>query len=285
MATNRKPDGYWTIDTLTEEARKYKSRTEFKNGSSGAYSIACRKGYIDRVCAHMTTSRKRSGYWNKQRVLKEARKYNRRSDFQNSDLAAYSAAYKHGWLDEVCGHMTGGYMSRGYWTKENVLKAARAYDTRTKFMRGSPRAYDVARKGAYLDEACAHMRRIGDQYRRCVYFIVADNDIYVGLTYDMKRRVHQRPHIAELKERGKYIQITPYMPVDKAVELEEYFRKTFDESSHWNCLNRYRGGSLGKPPRSGEFELIKDVNKKDDVVKGYAAPAIVLEIQPSIQAG
>ena len=53
MVSSRKPNGYWTIDRIKEEALKYKSRNDFKKGSPSAYSKALANNLLDDVCSHM----------------------------------------------------------------------------------------------------------------------------------------------------------------------------------------------------------------------------------------
>jgi hypothetical protein len=48
------PAAKWDFDSVCAEARKYKSRTEFKYGSSGAFEWAVRNGMIDEVTAFMS---------------------------------------------------------------------------------------------------------------------------------------------------------------------------------------------------------------------------------------
>ena len=43
----KKKNGYWTFKTCMEESKKYKSRSEFQKGSSGAYKVALRNGWLD----------------------------------------------------------------------------------------------------------------------------------------------------------------------------------------------------------------------------------------------
>ena len=45
--------GKWSLELLQQEALKYKSRGEFAIGSQGAYNAARRRGWLDKVCAHM----------------------------------------------------------------------------------------------------------------------------------------------------------------------------------------------------------------------------------------
>jgi hypothetical protein len=50
MVAGKKPNGYWTIDKVREEALKFSSRSEFKKKSSSAYSYALKNGWLDDVC-------------------------------------------------------------------------------------------------------------------------------------------------------------------------------------------------------------------------------------------
>jgi hypothetical protein len=43
----------WTYDILKNEALKYKTNTEFKNGSPNAYAAACRNKWMKEICVHM----------------------------------------------------------------------------------------------------------------------------------------------------------------------------------------------------------------------------------------
>lgn len=48
------PAARWDFESACAEARKYKSKTEFKYGSSGAFEWAARNGMIDEVTAFMS---------------------------------------------------------------------------------------------------------------------------------------------------------------------------------------------------------------------------------------
>lgn len=43
----------WTIEKLSEEALKYRTRREFQKASACAYSIAFKRKIIDEICGHM----------------------------------------------------------------------------------------------------------------------------------------------------------------------------------------------------------------------------------------
>ncbi|ALP47002.1 hypothetical protein phiGrn1_0289 [Vibrio phage phi-Grn1] len=105
MTMHQKPNGYWTLERLKEDALKYKTRREWRENSSGC-SNAYNQGIIDECCAHMELQRKPNGYWTLERLKEDALKYKTRSDWQKNSSAAYSSANRKGFLDECCAHMT-----------------------------------------------------------------------------------------------------------------------------------------------------------------------------------
>lgn len=53
MRPLRMPDGYWTTENITNEALKYKTRSEFASKCKKAYFQACKLKILDDVCSHM----------------------------------------------------------------------------------------------------------------------------------------------------------------------------------------------------------------------------------------
>lgn len=123
----------------------------------GAYYAARKKGLLDQVCAHMERQVNPAGYWTKERVLREAKKYQTRVAFQKGSTAAHQKAWKQGWLEEVSAHMDEIRKPNGYWTLGRIRKEAKKYGTRTEFMKRAVSAYNRAQKNGWLDEVCSHM--------------------------------------------------------------------------------------------------------------------------------
>jgi hypothetical protein len=74
-----KPAGYWTKSKITEVASGFKTLRGFREKEPNAYQIACKKGWIEEVTAHMELEHMRAGHWTKERVTKEAKKYKKRT--------------------------------------------------------------------------------------------------------------------------------------------------------------------------------------------------------------
>lgn len=50
-----KPNGYWNKERCREEAKKHKTKNEFRKADRGAYSAAERNDWLDDICSHMKT--------------------------------------------------------------------------------------------------------------------------------------------------------------------------------------------------------------------------------------
>lgn len=156
MKQIRRPNGYWSKSRLKKEAKKYRTKKEFRKKASGAYSEAYKSGWIDEACAHMEAV-KNKVHWTKEKCKKEAAKYNTKKGFREESGSAYSAAYKHGWLNYVCKHMEQTRMPKGYWTKKMCTKEANKYNNQAEFRAKNSRAYTAAERNGWMKELTKSM--------------------------------------------------------------------------------------------------------------------------------
>ena len=91
------------------------------------------------------------GYWTKEKVFEKAREYKARSEFCKGCPRAYKVALKNGWLEEMDWFKRPVVYNKK-WTKEEVFKEARKYQTRGEFAKVCPSAYRVARINGWLEE-------------------------------------------------------------------------------------------------------------------------------------
>jgi len=154
------PNGYWTKEKCHEEARKYRTRSEFKNKSAPSYKKAWENKWLNEICSHMKLLQLPNGHWTKGKCQEEARKYKMRREFQKNSAGAYNAARINGWLDEVCADMIQFQKPANYWTKEKCKEEAVKYKTRTEFQNNSRSAYSKAQKRNWLNEVCSNMTSV-----------------------------------------------------------------------------------------------------------------------------
>jgi very-short-patch-repair endonuclease len=164
----RRPNGYWTLETLKDSAKPHHRVSDWSKTDMGAYIAARRLGLFKQVTEHMLShgesiSRSRTK-WTKAKCLASAARYTKRFDWEKGDPPAYSAAKKHGWYDECVAHMALAKQRNGYWNFENCLEEARKYKTITEWLAGSASCYQAAKSRPDWFEACTeHMVRLWEK--------------------------------------------------------------------------------------------------------------------------
>lgn len=97
----RKPRGYWNIkENVFAEAKKYRTKTKFCRGCSSAYDVAKQNGWLDEM-DWLIEGKRPNGYWTKENVFAEAKKYKTKSEFYKDCGSAYNVALRNGWLDKM----------------------------------------------------------------------------------------------------------------------------------------------------------------------------------------
>lgn len=97
--------------------------------------------------------------WTKEKCIKEAGKYKKRTKFARGSESAYNSARNNKWLDEVCSHMSKvNKKSKGYWTKEKCSEESLRYKTKKELEEKAPGAYAYMVRNSLLSELCPHMK-------------------------------------------------------------------------------------------------------------------------------
>lgn len=120
MVSPKVPLGHWTLENLQTDAKKYRTRADWKRGSQSAYTTACQRGLLRQCCAHMERDRKPDGYWTKERVIENAKSYRTIAEWSMAESGAYDAAKTKGWMDDATSHMVRIY-SHGEYTICTIL--------------------------------------------------------------------------------------------------------------------------------------------------------------------
>ena len=92
-----------TIEEIQIEAHKYKNRTSFARGSSGAYDRAQRMGWLGTVCSFM--GKKSNEAYSYEEIIAEALKHIKKSLFRKKAPGIWEAAYRRYDYNEICSHM------------------------------------------------------------------------------------------------------------------------------------------------------------------------------------
>lgn len=150
-----------------------------------------------------------------------------RRDFEKKFGGAYNACLKHGWMDDVCGHMM-PTQRLDNWTKAECHEVALTCKSRKELKEHNYACYIAIYKNKWHDELFFHMSRLGNKELRYVYEI-ADHDkkvIYIGLTENPQKRLnsHRRNSAKLIKEFGNDFEmklISELLPSNEAANLEK----------------------------------------------------------------
>lgn len=142
----KKPPGWWNdYQHCYDEAKKYSTRYEFERGCCAAYKNALRNKWLDDYIWFEKSFR-----WTFDECYKEALKFSSVKNFRKDSHAAYTACIKYKWIDEF-DWLERTKQNNGYWGKERCYEEAKNYKSRGDFAKGSPSAYNKARKNHWLD--------------------------------------------------------------------------------------------------------------------------------------
>lgn len=155
------PRDYWNYEHCYEEAKKYKTRTEFLRGTPSAYNAALKGGWLDDYTWFESTHVKR-GTWTYEKCYEHAKRFKYKKDFVEQDHKAYDAAFSKGWLpdytwlidqrlDVVKGKIDSVYV---YEFPDNV-----AYVGRTLIKEQSNR--HCAHQQTDVDSVCRYLKKTG----------------------------------------------------------------------------------------------------------------------------
>jgi hypothetical protein len=162
MISKRKPNLYWhNKENCSNEALKYKSKSEWIKNSSSSYSTAHKNGWLDELTQHMGNKNKPSSYWTKERCTEEALKYNsKKKQWEKNCTSSYRVAKINGWIPELTQHMENANKPAGYWDdKENCRNEALKYDNKKEWRKNSISSYRKAKINGWIPELTQHMKK------------------------------------------------------------------------------------------------------------------------------
>ncbi len=164
MVRVNKPNGYWiNKERCIEEAKKYKTVSDWAKYSSASYSQSKKNGWIYECTAHMVPQRIRLNSWTKELCHAEALKYKTRNEWQKNNSNSYRAAKSNGWFNEFTSHMIILKVKESYWTKEHCIENALKFKTKGEWKKNGFSSYNAAKKNGWLDECCKHMKNYGQK--------------------------------------------------------------------------------------------------------------------------
>lgn len=148
----------WTFENCLNDAKNYKSKTQWENNSSGAVLRARAMGWYNECCKHMI--RPSNITWTLYKCKKDALKYSSKTEWLKNSSGGYYSAYKYGYVNECCKHMIIKSNPYGFWNiKKNVINKAKKYSTKVEWQRDNCASYKSAKNNGWFEAATKHMKR------------------------------------------------------------------------------------------------------------------------------
>ena len=144
---NSVPHKYWdNYQNCYNEAKKYKTRSEFQHGCQGAYDKARINNWL-RDYTWFVETQKRKGYWNRETCFEEAKKWKNATSFAKNAERAYYLAKTNDWMKDYV-----WFEKQFVWTYDLCRKEALKCIKRSEFKNKYRSAYTKARKNGWLDD-------------------------------------------------------------------------------------------------------------------------------------
>lgn len=156
---NKHPQGYWSIERVTDEAHKYVSRNQFRENAYGAFKAAEKYGLLDSLFTPSSKVAHVAGYWTDKRVIEEGKKYQTKGDFKSHSASAYKIACQKGLIDSMTWLVNGRNKKRGpykghKYTKEDVITIIEQFHciTTQDLRKANEYAYKKSRENNWLED-------------------------------------------------------------------------------------------------------------------------------------
>ena len=98
----------WNRETIKKAAKKFKFRKEWREKDKKSYAGAQKKGLLHdkEIAGHLITIKGAlPSKWPKEKVLKSAKKFKYKRDWNLRESGAYQAALRNGYMAEATKHM------------------------------------------------------------------------------------------------------------------------------------------------------------------------------------
>lgn len=146
----------WTKQLVIQEAKKYKTKSQWRNESGGSYSFAQKNKIKEEASTHMKILNPKGKWSIKEKVIENALKFKNKAKWNKCSSGAYESAKRNGWFKEATKHMLRPEINLK-WTKEKIKSDALKYKTRTEWARKSAGAYESAKTKGIFDYVTKHM--------------------------------------------------------------------------------------------------------------------------------
>jgi hypothetical protein len=182
--------------------------------------------------------------WTKEKIHKEALKYNTKKEFSENSPKAYSTAKNNKWLDDTCSHMIPLRKPKGYWDDYKICEdVSKNYNTIKDFQTNNSSAYNSAYNNGWVDTICSHMNT-----RKCNNYWNFERCKEEAKKFNSRKQFQINSHGAyeSARKNGWLDEICSHMKNDKKGQgLKWTKEKCRDEALRYSSRNKFKNDSNG----------------------------------------
>ncbi len=246
------------------------------------------------------------GYWTKERVIDDARRFPCQVMWIKGSSTSYSVAKKNGWVKEACAHMTSPKVPMGYWTLETLKADAQKYRTKVEWKQGNASAYATAIQIDLLAECCAHMVALKNPngfwtMARCIasakqFATIQSWALGDPPAYDAAKRAgwmdYASVHMVRIFSHGEHTIYTFLLEHDiefvyqkRFIELKDKAYLPFDFFlPKYNLVIEYHGRQHFETSQSSMFRKhLPDIQRRDTLKEAFAKNTGLEYLQIAVQ--
>ncbi len=241
----------------------------------------------------MTSKRRPPGYWNKETVLAEAKRYKNKKEWVKHSHHTYKMAGRNKWLEEACLHMRNVKKPQRYWTIEKLLTDAKKYKTSSEWKRVSASAYATACHSSVLEECTQHMEKMYKSKgywtkNKCresakKHLTIREWSLMDGAAYDAAKRNNwignSTEHMIKVFSHGELTIYIFLLSHDLNFEYQKRFSDLKDKSylpydfylPDFNLVIEYQGRQHFDASHSSRYKKdIDAIQRRDSMKRKYA---------------
>ena len=157
------------------------------------------------------------------------------------------------------------------YSNEYLISEAKKYPNKRELRKNAYWLLTAIRSHKLQKEAYAHMETLGNRRYRMIYaYEFPDHSVYVGLTFDYKKRGRDHAidqnsavnkHIKETELTPVRKSLTDYLPVKEAQKMEGQYVEKY-RSEGWMILNVAKTGSTGAIYSKTDYEHAINLRKQ-----------------------
>jgi hypothetical protein len=171
---------YYTDEQFLEITLKYTKRKAMQKSKDASVYRYIKENGKEYLFDHMIVCKET---WDEGKIIKEAKKYNYRTEFARGCRGAYDAALHRGILDNVCSHMVSDFI---FHTEESIKEVVSNYTTVKDFYTNSPKEYQwISKKKELYEKLCGHLIKMKSVMKTNVEISI-DGKIYSSYSKAVK---------------------------------------------------------------------------------------------------